>query len=73
MKEAKQGVQTALADARAGFDRIDPVIDDMAEITAAINEGRGDDRRARSASSSTIDLGNTLDDSPATRPRVPPG
>jgi phospholipid/cholesterol/gamma-HCH transport system substrate-binding protein len=63
MKEAKQGVQTALADARAGFDRIDPVIDDMAEITAAINEGRGDDWRGTLGRLvNDPSLGNTLDD-----------
>lgn len=43
MKDAKASLQTALADARAGFDRVDEPIADMAEVMASIDEGRGDD------------------------------
>jgi phospholipid/cholesterol/gamma-HCH transport system substrate-binding protein len=43
MRDGKQALQTALADAREGFDRLDENVDKAAEIFAAVNEGRGDD------------------------------
>jgi phospholipid/cholesterol/gamma-HCH transport system substrate-binding protein len=43
MAEGKKGISEGLADARAGFDRADEPIKDMAEVVSAINEGRGDD------------------------------
>jgi phospholipid/cholesterol/gamma-HCH transport system substrate-binding protein len=43
IKDAKQGIQNAMSDVRAGFDRADETLDDMAEVVSAVNEGRGDD------------------------------
>ncbi|HEX4451136.1 MAG TPA: MlaD family protein [Kofleriaceae bacterium] len=43
MKDVKQGIQDGLADARTGIDRIDPTLQQMADIVTAVNEGHGDD------------------------------
>jgi phospholipid/cholesterol/gamma-HCH transport system substrate-binding protein len=43
MKDVKQGIQDGLANARSGMDRIDPTLQQMADIVASVNDGRGDD------------------------------
>jgi phospholipid/cholesterol/gamma-HCH transport system substrate-binding protein len=45
MREVKQGIVDGFANARTGMDRIDPVVDDMAEVVVAIDKGKGDDYR----------------------------
>jgi phospholipid/cholesterol/gamma-HCH transport system substrate-binding protein len=43
MRDARDGLVSALGDTRAGLDRIDPQVDQASELMAAINEGRGND------------------------------
>lgn len=43
MKDVKVGIVDAMHDAREGFDRADKTIDQMHEVMAAIDEGRGED------------------------------
>jgi len=45
MRDARSGIVDGLRDAREGMDRIDPSVDQMAEVMTAINEGHGDDWR----------------------------
>ncbi len=41
--DAKQGLREGFANARQGMDRVDQPIQDLADITQAIDEGRGED------------------------------
>jgi phospholipid/cholesterol/gamma-HCH transport system substrate-binding protein len=43
MRDARESLESALADARVRFDDVDAPISDVAELVAAIDEGRGDD------------------------------
>lgn len=43
MHDARDGLVSALGDARVGLDKIDPQLDQAAEFVTAINEGRGQD------------------------------
>ncbi|HEY0193449.1 MAG TPA: MlaD family protein [Kofleriaceae bacterium] len=43
MNDTRVGVANALDDARGGIDRIDPAIDDAAEIVASISDSQGQD------------------------------
>ncbi|MDB4958117.1 MAG: Mammalian cell entry related domain protein [Myxococcales bacterium] len=43
MSELKTDLKTGFADARKGFDRIDPTVEQMSDVMSAINEGRGND------------------------------
>ncbi len=43
IRDAREGLVTGLQDAREGFDRVDKTIDQMGEVMAAIDEGRGED------------------------------
>ncbi|HET9620656.1 MAG TPA: MlaD family protein [Kofleriaceae bacterium] len=43
MNDAKVGLANALADTRAGLDRVDPQIDQAAELMGAINDGESQD------------------------------
>jgi phospholipid/cholesterol/gamma-HCH transport system substrate-binding protein len=43
LRDAKAQMITAMVDTRAGLDGADPQIDQVAEVLAAINEGRGSD------------------------------
>jgi phospholipid/cholesterol/gamma-HCH transport system substrate-binding protein len=43
MADIKTGIKDGFANARDGMDRVDPALQDMADIMSAINEGRGDD------------------------------
>jgi phospholipid/cholesterol/gamma-HCH transport system substrate-binding protein len=66
MRELRQALQTGFRDARAGFDRIDPVVDQMAEYTQAIDRGSGDDWRGTLGRLvNDDDLGETLEDASA--------
>ncbi|HEU0029576.1 MAG TPA: MlaD family protein [Kofleriaceae bacterium] len=63
MKDARAGLVQALADARAGFDRIDEPVDNFGEIVAAINEGRGNDYKGTLGRLvNEPDLGNDIED-----------
>ncbi len=43
MAELKQSLREGLANAREGIDRVDPTIQEMNDVTQAINEGSGED------------------------------
>jgi len=43
LTEINQSMVQGFRDARAGLDRIDPTVDQMAEVMSAINESRGND------------------------------
>ncbi len=45
MKDAKTGLAEGLANAREGMDRIDPTVEQMAEVMREIDEGHGDGYR----------------------------
>jgi phospholipid/cholesterol/gamma-HCH transport system substrate-binding protein len=47
MKDVKQGLQDGLANARTGIDRIDPTLQQMADIVTAVNDGKGDDYKGQ--------------------------
>jgi phospholipid/cholesterol/gamma-HCH transport system substrate-binding protein len=63
MNDAKVGLADALADTRAGLDRIDPQIDQAAEIMASINDGESQDWRGTLGRLvNDPELGQTIDD-----------
>jgi phospholipid/cholesterol/gamma-HCH transport system substrate-binding protein len=63
MRDGKAALKTALADAREGFNRVDKTLDDMGEVVAAIDEGRGDDWKGTLGRLvNDPSLGNTLED-----------
>ena len=43
MADIKSGIRDGFANARDGMDRIDPTLQQMADVMSAINDGRGDD------------------------------
>lgn len=45
MADAEAGIKTAMSDARAGLDRMDPTVAQLAEVITAIDRGEGDDWR----------------------------
>ena len=47
MRELKISVAGGLQDAREGIDRVDPTIQQIADVTSAIDEGRGEDFKGR--------------------------
>jgi len=47
MADVKSGIHDGLVAAREGMDRIDPTIQQMADIVSAVDEGRGDDYKGK--------------------------
>ena len=63
MRDFKTGLHDALENARAGMDRIDPTVKDMADVVTAINEGSGEDWKGRLGRLvNTPDLADTIED-----------
>jgi phospholipid/cholesterol/gamma-HCH transport system substrate-binding protein len=63
MRDAKDGLVSALGDTREGLDRIDPQIDQASELMAAVNEGRGNDWKGTLGRLvNEPELGNTIED-----------
>lgn len=63
MHDARDGLVSALGDARAGLDRIDPQLDQAREYVTAINEGRGTDWKGTLGRLvNEPELGNTIED-----------
>ena len=47
MGELKTDLRSGFANARTGFDRIDPTVEQMSDVMSAVNEGRGADFKGR--------------------------
>ena len=63
MRDARNGLVSALGDARAGLDQIDPQLDQATEFVTAINEGRGQDWKGTLGRLvNEPELGNTIED-----------
>jgi phospholipid/cholesterol/gamma-HCH transport system substrate-binding protein len=63
MREVKQSLVDGFTDAREGIDKVDPIVDDMAEVLVAINEGKGDDYKGTLGRLiNDPDLADTLED-----------
>ncbi len=63
MRDTKQGLSSALHDAREGLDGIDPQLDQAAELVAAVNDGRGHDWKGTLGRMvNDPELGDTLED-----------
>lgn len=63
MKEARAGLRSGLADVRSGMDRVDPTIEQLNDVVAAVHEGRGDDFKGQLGRLvNDAQLGDTLDD-----------
>jgi phospholipid/cholesterol/gamma-HCH transport system substrate-binding protein len=63
MRDARDGLVSALGDTRTGLDRIDPQLDQAREFVTAIDEGRGRDWKGTLGRLvNEPELGNTIED-----------
>ncbi|MEO8706640.1 MAG: MlaD family protein [Kofleriaceae bacterium] len=63
MRDGKVALKTALGDAREGFNRMDETVDNVREVLAAVDEGRGDDFKGQLGRLvNDPDLGNQIED-----------
>lgn len=63
MTDLNADVQLGFANARAGMDRVDPTLDQLGDVMAAVNEGRGADFKGDLGRMvNDTQLGETLDD-----------
>jgi phospholipid/cholesterol/gamma-HCH transport system substrate-binding protein len=61
--DVRSGLHDGLQNAREGFDRIDPTIDQIHDVVSAVDEGRGDDGKGQLGRLiNNSELGETLDD-----------
>jgi phospholipid/cholesterol/gamma-HCH transport system substrate-binding protein len=63
MADGRTGIQDGLKNAREGIDKIDPTIEQLHDVVAAVDEGRGDDGKGKLGRLiNDPELGETLDD-----------
>ncbi len=61
--DVRGGISDGLQNARTGMDKIDPTIDQLHDVVAAVDEGRGDDGKGKLGRLiNDPELGDTLDD-----------
>lgn len=66
MTDVRTGIHDGLQNAREGIDKIDPTIDQLHDVVAAVDEGRGDDGKGKLGRLiNDPELGETLDDASA--------
>ena len=63
MADIRTGLHDGLQNTRDGMDKIDPTLQQMSDVMAAVNEGRGDDGKGKLGRLiNDTDLGDQLDD-----------
>jgi phospholipid/cholesterol/gamma-HCH transport system substrate-binding protein len=63
MADIRTGLHDGMQNAREGIDKIDPTLDQMGDVIAAVNEGRGDDGKGRLGRLiNDTEVGEQLDD-----------
>ncbi|HET9991710.1 MAG TPA: MlaD family protein [Kofleriaceae bacterium] len=63
MADIRTGLHDGLANARDGIDKVDPTLQQLGDVVAAVNEGRGDDGKGRLGRLiNDTEVGEQLDD-----------